>query len=631
MKSFVLKITLVVIGIFIFASAIPIFGEDYLVIKKKGGPTQKVPLKFSPDQIESFQVESGEPSPGVKAKQPTPSAAEKQAEEETEEPVEEEAKPLEISPGKPSTGPMILKKGPETVPSIPPRPGPRQPVSEGMPSQERGPVPKEKAAPPSAVAGKPVPGLVAAEAPGGKGTFTVNIYKLPDNIQALPDFSAFRPRETVTTDRINLDSAKGDSEPTNLPENAENLGMRFMGMFLVSGEGIFEWRLDSKDGVRMHIDDKTLIENDGIHPPGSKTAFLHLAEGVHTIIVDSFNSKGSPVLRLFVTPPLGQEQIFSIGSGLAGWKEPAKPYDVLWGQVYFVPKGNYPEGPDFSKLSPVGRLIASELNVRGGEGFPGLPGRKDMVGLHYQGFFSVEGAGVFAFRLVADHFARLTIGKSAVAEVTGGLKSDPQGKLGWAFLQQGSYPISLDYFHPSGEPRLELYVTQPQKDEELFSPVKPVEGFPAESGKVSLVPAFVYFLKPGTKKIPNFNKLSPSGMFFAKAINFPVDRGSREFPGVPKREDWLGLRFYVKFSLNQQEAGAYKFRIVCRDAARLIVGKKIVVNAEGPAKVQDQSGTVDLQAGSHELFLDYLATTGPNGLQLYITPPGGEEKIFAFQ
>ena len=70
---------------------------------------------------------------------------------------------------------------------------------------------------------------------------------------------------------------------------------------------------------------------------------------------------------------------------------------------------------------------------------------------------------------------------------------------------------------------------------------------------------------------------------------------------------------------------------MCRDAARLIVGKKIVVNAEGPAKVQDQSGTVDLQAGSHELFLDYLATTGPNGLQLYITPPGGEEKIFAFQ
>ncbi|MBI4964708.1 MAG: hypothetical protein HY913_15620 [Desulfomonile tiedjei] len=623
MKSLVLKITLVVIGIFIFATAIPIFGEDYLVIKKKGGPTQKVPLKFSPDQIESFQVESGEPSPREKARPSAPAA-----EEEVDEAAEDEGKPLEISPGKPSTGPMILKKGPETAPPTPPRPGPRQPISEAVPSQERGPVSRERVAP---APSRPAPGLIAAEIPGGKGTFSVNVYKLPENIQALPDYTAFRPKQAVTADRINLDAATGDNEPANLPENTEGLGMRFMGMFLVSGEGIFKWRLDSKDGARMHIDDKTLIENDGVHAPSSKTAFTHLAEGVHTIIVDSFNSKGPPVLKLFVTQPLGKEQVFSIGSGLAGWQEPAKPYDVLWGQVYFVPKGNYPEGPDFSKLSPVGRLIASELNIRGGEGFPGLPDRKDMVGLHYQGFFNVEGAGIFAFRLLADHYAKLTIGKSTVAEVTGGTKADPQGKLGWAFLQQGSFPITVDYFHPSGEPLLELYVTQPEKEEQFFSPSTPIAGVTAETGKMALIPAFVYFMKPGTKKIPNYNKLSPSGMFFTKAVDYPLDRGSKEFPGVPKREDWLGLRFYVKFSLNQQEAGAYKFRVVCKDAARLIIGKKIVVNAEGPAKVQDQSGTIDLQAGSHELFLDYLQTTGQNGVQLYITPPGGQEKIFAFQ
>jgi len=614
MKSFTLKITLVVIGIFIFATAIPIFGEDYLVIKKKGGPTQRVPLKFSPDQIESFQVESAEPSRAEKARPSVPAAG-----EEVGEAAEDQGKPLEISPGKPSPGPMILKKGPETAPGAPTRPAP---------SQERGPVSRERVVP---APSRPAQGMVAAEMPGGKGTFAVNVYKLPENIQALPDYSAFRPKQTATTDRINLDSAKGENEPSGLPENAQDMGLRFVGMFLVSGEGIFKWRLDSKDGARMHIDDKTLIENDGIHAPSSKTAYTHLAEGVHTIIVDSFNSKGAPVLKLFVTPPLGQEQIFSISGGLAGWKEPAKPYDVLWGQVYFVPKGNYPEGPDFSKLSPVGRLIASELNIRGGDGFQGLPDRTDMVGIRYQGFFNVQGAGVFAFRLLADHYAKLTIGKSTVAEVTGGLKADPQGKLGWAFLQEGSYPITLDYFHASGEPRLELFVTQPEKQEELFSPVRPVVGYTAEAGKVSLIPAFVYFLKPGTRKIPNYNKLSPSGMFFTKAIDFPVDRGTQEFPGVPKRDDWLGLRFYVKFSLSQQETGVYKFRVVAKDAARLIIGKKMVVNTEGPPKVQEHSGTVDLQAGSHELFLDYLQTTGPDGVQLYITPPGGEEKIFAFQ
>jgi hypothetical protein len=628
MKSSLLRIVATLIGILCFAIVFPVSGDDYLVIKKKGGPTQKVPLKFSPDQIESFQVEPGEPSVDAKTKRPpAPSAVSEPVEDEAEEPGEGDRKPLELRPGTPSPGPMILKEGTGVSPQpTPSRPAQKQPVVGETPIEEQKPAPAERPTPPR----RPPSGPVAAVAPAGQGAFNVNVYKLPDTVQALPEYSAFKPRQVVTTDRINLDPAKGDNDPAGLGET-DGLGLRFIGTFVVSGEGIFKWTLLSKDGSRMHIDDKTLIENDGIHEPSAKNAFIHLSEGVHTIIVDSFNAKGPPVLKLLVTPPLGQEQIFSMTSGLAGWKEPSKPYDVLWGQVYFVPKGNYPEGPDFSKLSPIGRLISPQLNVAGGEGFPGLPGRKDMIGIRYQGYFKVDGAGIFAFRLVADHFARLTIGKATVSEVVGGSKADPQGKLGWAFLQQGSYPIAVDYFHPTGDQRLELYVTQPDKAEEVFSPVNPLVGYSSDTGHLSLVPAFVYFLKPGTKKVPNYNKLSPSGMFFTKAIDFPLERGSREFPGVPKREEWFGLRFYVKFSLSAQEAGAYKFRIVAKDAARLIIGKKMVVNAEGPGRLQDQSGTVDLPAGSHEMFLDYLQTTGPNALQLYITPPGGQEKIFAFQ
>jgi hypothetical protein len=639
MRSLLLKI-IVVASAVVLCTAIAGLGEDYLVIKKKGGPTQKVPLKFAPDQIESFEVESAPGAPAGKAAPGTPGVQQTQRPTEVQreaQGTQPEGKPLEIRPGAPPTSPSILRRGPGGAP--PSSSGTGQAVTEedteteieqppAGPKRAEQPPSREPAAAPTR---KPVSGPVSAALPGGKGVFSINVYKLPDNIKALPDYSAFRPTQTLTSDKINLDPAKGENEPSGLPEKTDGLGMRFVGMFMVSGEGIFKWRLHSKDGVRMHIDDKTLIENDGIHEASSKTAFLHLAEGVHTVIVDSFNSQGPPVLKLFVEPPVGREQLFSLGSGLAGWKEPAKPYDVLWGQVYFVPKGNYPEGPDFSQLSPIGRLIAPVLNISGGEGLPGLPGRKEMVGVRYQGFFNVQGAGIFAFRLLADHFARLTIGKQNVVDITGGAKADQKGKLGWAFLQQGSYPITVDYFHPQGDPRLELYVTAPTAKEELFAPARTLAGFSSDEGKVSLIPAFVYFLKPNTKKMPNYNKLSPSGMFFTKAIDYPANRGSREFPGVPKREDWLGLRFYVKFSLSDQEAGNYKFRIVCGDAARLIIGKKIIINAEGGGKTVEQSGTATMEAGSHEMFLDYFQGTGPSALQLFITPPGGEEKGFAFQ
>lgn len=585
------------------------FADDYLVIKKKDGASQRVPLKFNPDQIESLHVEPGQPGgPADKDEEP-PEAA---------RPEEPEGAP---------TAPMILRQGGQApVRGLPQQQEQESAMDQG--ARRTQPPAQEKQRTLAPVAGPKKVEQAAIPDPG-KG-FSVNIYKLPDNIKALPDYSAFPPVGTTTCDRINLEPSKGENDPGGLPENTNGLGLRFMGMFMVSGEGIFKWRLQSKDGARMHIDDKTVIENDGVHESASKTAYVHLAEGIHTVIIDSFNSQGAPLLKLFLQPPMGPEQIFSSTAGAVGWKEPDKPYDVLWGQVYFVPKGNYPEGPDFSQLSPIGRLITPSLDLTGTAGFIGLPGKKEMVGVRYQGFFNVQGAGIFAFRLVADSFARLTIGKQSIVETASSGKSE-QSRLGWAFLQQGSYPITVDYFNPQGDPKLQLYVTAPTKKEELFAPATELEGFSAESSELSLIPAFVYFIKPNTKTLPNYNKMTPAGMFFTKAIDYPANRGTREFSGVPKREDWLGLRFYVKFTLSDQEAGNYKFRLVCDDAARLIVGKKMVLNADQLGKVQEVSGSVALPGGSHEMFLDYMQGTGPSALQLYITSPGGEEKVFAFQ
>ncbi len=632
MKKSLSVLVFFLVGIVFLCGTTASVAEDFLVIKKKSGPTQKVPLSFPPEQIESFHVEST-PTPPAGVPERETQEAEIQKEQTARESDRERpssspfgAQPgLKKAPGADGeglSGPTRQKTGPkhDSVSKEGPRGLMDSPVSDTTRKSDK-PTPSKFGPTES-------PDSVSPRQTG----FTVNVYKLPENIAALPDYSAFRPTKILFSDKIDIDPSRFRSDLQGLPENTDGMGLRFMGNFLVSGEGIFKVRIESKDGARVHIDDKTLIDNDGIHDASVKTGYVHLAEGMHSIIVDSFNSKGAPLVKLFVQGPEGDEQAFVVSQGLAGWKEPEKPYDVLWGQVYFVPQGNYPEGPDFTKLSPLGRLITPELNLKGAPLIPGIPGRKDMVGIRYQGFFNVTGAGIFAFRMASNNFAKLTIGKSDIIEAPKGTKPDSDGSLGWAFLQQGSYPITVDYFNAQGDPKLQLFVTSPTKSEELFNPSRNVEGFAADTGQMNLIPAFVYFLTPNTRKLPNFNKLSPAGMFFSKAIDYPVNRGSREFPGIPKREEWLGIRFYVKFSLTDQETGTYKFRVVCDDAARLIIGKKIVVNAEGSGqKVIEQTGSVDLTVGSHEMFLDYLQTTGPSALQLYITPPGGEEKIFSFE
>ncbi|HMK33920.1 MAG TPA: hypothetical protein VK463_02555, partial [Desulfomonilaceae bacterium] len=96
MRSSYLRIIVALTGILILGLMVVSHADNYLVIKKKGGPPQKIPLNFSPEEIESFQVES---SPGAKA------------------PAEVESPDAAQEPGarQPGAAPMILKKGPGTA------------------------------------------------------------------------------------------------------------------------------------------------------------------------------------------------------------------------------------------------------------------------------------------------------------------------------------------------------------------------------------------------------------------------------------------------------------------------------------------------------------------------------------
>ena len=118
-SSFLLRNAVAALTIIFVAAVVPGLGEDYLVIKKKGGPTQKIPLQFSPEQIESFQVESA-PSPAA-----PPGSKEPQAEPEEPAPTtktrgpfgtaQPEPKPMQIRPGGPSPGPSILREPSEAA------------------------------------------------------------------------------------------------------------------------------------------------------------------------------------------------------------------------------------------------------------------------------------------------------------------------------------------------------------------------------------------------------------------------------------------------------------------------------------------------------------------------------------
>ena len=124
-----------------------------------------------------------------------------------------ESRPSQISPGAPPSQPMILRQRPGPAPAVSDQESPAQPAEKQPAIAPRGER-LESGEPPAAPLKRPV-GPVAATVPGGKGSFYVNVYQLPDSVKALPDYSALRPVESLTTDKINLDPARGQSEPAD--------------------------------------------------------------------------------------------------------------------------------------------------------------------------------------------------------------------------------------------------------------------------------------------------------------------------------------------------------------------------------------------------------------------------------
>jgi len=66
----------------------------------------------------------------------------------------------------------------------------------------------------------------------------------------------------------------------------------------VSGDEVYQFGLNSDDGSRLWIDEKLVVDNDGLHGPLERTAYAALASGLHAIRVEWFNKTGGYELEL---------------------------------------------------------------------------------------------------------------------------------------------------------------------------------------------------------------------------------------------------------------------------------------------------------------------------------------------
>jgi outer membrane protein OmpA-like peptidoglycan-associated protein len=145
----------------------------------------------------------------------------------------------------------------------------------------------------------------------------------------------------------------------------------------------------------------------------------------------------------------------------------------------------------------------------------------------------------------------------------------------------------------------------------------------------------IYFLPKtpengGLTRLKDFDGIPSQGSVYTDRFDIPDRSFTEGFPGVTDRYEWFSLDY--QGSIYVPVAGAYTFRLSSDDGSMLYLDDALVVDNDGVHGMLDRSATATLTQGDHAFRLRYFQ--GPAtfiGLQVFVTPPGGKERIFLLQ
>ncbi len=169
-------------------------------------------------------------------------------------------------------------------------------------------------------------------------------------------------------------------------------------------------------------------------------------------------------------------------------------------------------------------------------------------------------------------------------------------------------------------------VTEKPAEVKKETPVKgdPIFGVNKEFPKA--MKGEVFFIPEGSDGLPDFSILKPQGTIYTRTLNVEPHSFELGFPGIDRTE-WFAIRYTGFF--NAPAAGEYGFRVLSDDGARVYIDDALVVDNDGVHPPSDGTGVVNLAAGRHRIRVEFFQ--GPRyelALQLFVTAPGGQEKLF---
>jgi cytochrome c553 len=127
-----------------------------------------------------------------------------------------------------------------------------------------------------------VANYLVQKATGGAAVLNLNYSYYEGAWNSVPDFAKLKPVATGQANDFDLGVAR----------RSNNSGLKFEGFLKIDKDGTYTFHTTSDDGSLLWINDKVVVNNDGVHPPTSKSGKVKLTKGMHKLTVGVFNAGG---------------------------------------------------------------------------------------------------------------------------------------------------------------------------------------------------------------------------------------------------------------------------------------------------------------------------------------------------
>ncbi len=139
-----------------------------------------------------------------------------------------------------------------------------------------------------------------------ENAFCGDVYELPEGANSLYDLGRFDPVASLYTNILNVpheDITRMGGIP-GITHSSLWFGIDYYGKFYVTKPGEYQFELQSDDGSRLEIDNRLLVDLDGVHQVARRTASTTLSAGWHSIHVPYFQGPPAELaLVLGIQPP----------------------------------------------------------------------------------------------------------------------------------------------------------------------------------------------------------------------------------------------------------------------------------------------------------------------------------------